>query len=157
MPATTYQVTKTPQIRAPGRLVPVRRQVKVAMMAAIASSGTNWLAMMADSGTKRIGQRLEQLSGQPQYAVLRAQQYDEAERQREDVGEIERAAPRTHGAEIPVQRDEVEHQELLGAHQFERDDPEPEVDLEGKIGQPQCGIADDLRMRRAQAGLANPC
>src|ERR1700733_5653208 len=52
VPATTYQVTNTPQIRAPGRLDPVRRQVKVAMTAAIASSGTNWMAMMVESGTK---------------------------------------------------------------------------------------------------------
>jgi hypothetical protein len=36
VPATTYQVTNRPQIRAPGRLEPVRRQVKVAIMEAIA-------------------------------------------------------------------------------------------------------------------------
>src|ERR1700759_5479593 len=52
VPATTYQVTNRPQIRAPGRLDPVRRQVKVAMMATIASSGTNWIATMVESGTK---------------------------------------------------------------------------------------------------------
>ena len=52
MPATTYQVTKIAQIRAPGRLDPVRRQVKVAMIAAIASSGTNWIATMVASATK---------------------------------------------------------------------------------------------------------
>jgi hypothetical protein len=52
VPATTYQVTNRPQIRAPGRLEPVRRQVTVAMMAAIASSGTNWMATMVESGTK---------------------------------------------------------------------------------------------------------
>src|ERR1700758_2503359 len=52
VPATTYQVTNRPQISAPGRLEPVRRQVKVAMTAAIASSGTNWMATMVESGTK---------------------------------------------------------------------------------------------------------
>src|SRR5580700_11014247 len=52
VPATTYQVTKTPQIRAPGRLDPVRRQVKVAITAHIASSGTNWIATIVESGTK---------------------------------------------------------------------------------------------------------
>jgi len=31
---------------------PVRRQVKVAMTAHIASSGTNWIATMVESGTK---------------------------------------------------------------------------------------------------------
>src|SRR6202011_3779861 len=36
VPATTYQVTKIPQISAPGRLEPVRRQVKVAITAHIA-------------------------------------------------------------------------------------------------------------------------
>ena len=34
-----------------------------------------------------------------------------------------------------------EDQELLGGSR--RDDPESEVDLEGEIGQPQRGIADD--------------
>jgi hypothetical protein len=29
-----------------------------------------------------------------------------------------------------------EDQELLAAHQLERDDPEPEIDLEQDIGQP---------------------
>src|SRR3984957_13209927 len=52
VPATTYQVTNRPQIRAPGRLEPVRRQVKVAITAQIASSGTNWMATMVESGTK---------------------------------------------------------------------------------------------------------
>src|ERR1700704_6298152 len=52
VPATTYQVTNRPEISAPGRLEPVRRQVKVAKMAAIASSGTNWMATMVESGTK---------------------------------------------------------------------------------------------------------
>ena len=52
VPATTYQVTKRPQIKAPGRLDPVRRQVKVAMTAHIARSGTNWMAMIVESGTK---------------------------------------------------------------------------------------------------------
>ena len=69
---------------------------------------------------------------------------------------IESAAARTHGAEIPVQHMQRDHeqrrewhevdqedQELLGAHQLERDDPEPEVDFEGEIGQPLCGVADD--------------
>jgi len=36
----------------PGRLEPVRRQVKVAMIAAIARSSTNWMATMVESGTK---------------------------------------------------------------------------------------------------------
>jgi hypothetical protein len=59
VPATTYQVTKIPQIRAPGRLEPVRRQVKVAMMAAIASSGTNRMRLQCDhknvvNGTPRV-------------------------------------------------------------------------------------------------------
>ena len=53
VPATTYQVTNRPQISAPGRLEPVRRQVKVAIAAYIASSGTNWMATMVESGTKR--------------------------------------------------------------------------------------------------------
>src|SRR3977135_921123 len=44
LPATTYQVTNRPQISAPGRLEPVRRQVKLAMMAAIARRGTNRMA-----------------------------------------------------------------------------------------------------------------
>src|SRR3954466_4028691 len=52
VPATTYQVTNNPQISAPGRLEPVRRQVKVATTAQIASSGTNWMATMVESGTK---------------------------------------------------------------------------------------------------------
>src|SRR3954452_15143004 len=52
VPATTYQVTNRPQIRAPGRLEPVRRQVKVEITAQIASSGTNWMATMVESGTK---------------------------------------------------------------------------------------------------------
>src|SRR3984885_8360544 len=52
VPATTYQVTTRPQIRAPGKLDPVRRQVKVAITAHIASSGTNWIATIVESGTK---------------------------------------------------------------------------------------------------------
>src|SRR6476620_8813199 len=52
VPATTYQVTNRPQISAPGRLEPVRRQVKVAITAQIANSGTNWIATIVDSGTK---------------------------------------------------------------------------------------------------------
>src|SRR5436190_11810946 len=51
VPATTYQVTNRPQISAPGRLEPVRRQVKVATTAQIANSGTNWMATMVESGT----------------------------------------------------------------------------------------------------------
>ncbi|MFK4985442.1 hypothetical protein ACI4B7_26820, partial [Klebsiella pneumoniae] len=47
-----YQVTNRPAIRAPGRLDPVRRQVKVAITATIAKSGTNWIATMVESGTK---------------------------------------------------------------------------------------------------------
>jgi hypothetical protein len=43
-----------------------------------------------------------------------------------------------------------EDQELPGAHQPERDDPEPEIDLEGEIGQPQCGVADDDGGQRNQ-------
>src|SRR6202048_4946880 len=52
VPAPTYQVTNKPQINAPGRLEPVRRQVKVAITAHIAKSGTNWMATMVESGTK---------------------------------------------------------------------------------------------------------
>src|SRR5438045_9732367 len=52
VPATSYQVTNSPQISAPGRLEPVRRQVKVEITAAMASSGTNWIATMVESGTK---------------------------------------------------------------------------------------------------------
>ena len=38
--------------QGPGRLEPVRRQVKVAIAAHIPSNGTNWMAMMVESGTK---------------------------------------------------------------------------------------------------------
>ena len=61
---------------------------------------------------------------------------------------VEERPRRRHGREIPVhmQRDheergerhqvDQEDQELLAAHQLERDDPEPEIDLEQDIGQP---------------------
>ena len=46
--------------------------------------------MDGDDGRKRheagIGQRIEQLSSQPEQAVLQAEQHDEAERQRKDIG-----------------------------------------------------------------------
>src|SRR5439155_24338381 len=102
-----------------------------------------------------IRKRVEQLSVQPQRAVLQEEQHDEAERQREDIGQIEGGARSRHGGKIPVQhvqrddeeggeRDQIdqEDQELLGAHQLERDDPEPEVDLEQKVRQPQRRITD---------------
>src|SRR3982074_2057465 len=43
------------------------------------------------------------------------------------------------------ERDQVdqEDQELFCAHQLERDDPEPEIDLEQNIRKPQRSIADD--------------
>ena len=82
-----------PQIRAPGRLEPVRRQVKVAITATIASSGTNWMATMVDSGTKPgSGSGLNSFPASHSGPYCRHQQHDEAERQRKDVGEIERAA-----------------------------------------------------------------
>ena len=43
-----------------------------------------------------------------------------------------------------------EYQELLGAHQLQRDDPEPEVDLEGEVGQPKRGMADNDCQERDQ-------
>jgi hypothetical protein len=48
-PATTCQITTIPQISAPGRLEPVRRQVQVAMMAAIASSSPKWMATIEEN------------------------------------------------------------------------------------------------------------
>jgi len=55
--------------------------VKVAMMADIASSGTNWMATMVESGTKPGSAADEQFS--PTHSVrIAGQQHDEAQRQR---------------------------------------------------------------------------
>ena len=164
MPATTYQVTNRPEISAPGRLEPVRRQVKVAMTATIASSGTNWIATIVDSGTKPgsgIGLNSFPVSHSVRYCS--ADQHDEAERQRQDVGQVKRAARGAERREIAVQDVQRDHekrrdwqeidqedQELLRAHQFQRDDPEAEVDLEGEIAKPERGIADGDRGQRDQ-------
>ena len=51
MPALTYQVSSSAQISAPGRWLPVRRQVNTEITPTSAISGTNWMAMIVFSGS----------------------------------------------------------------------------------------------------------
>ena len=124
--------------------------MKVAITAQIASSGTNWMATMVDSGTKPgSGSGLNSFPVSQRMAYCPPTQHDEAQRQRQGYWSDKARRGRGHGREIAVQdmqrdhekrreRHEIdqEDQELLRAHQLQRDDPEPEVDLEGEVGKP---------------------